>query len=246
MQTRDGFPADWPRAVPAARAFAWYAEAMRLWKRAPFTLCAVGLLALATEFALQLVPEAGMLASKIVAPVVTCGLYVATHALANGGRARVTDALRPFGASAPALAAIVASSLAIFAAEAAVAYAVSGTDLLRATASDSAMDVGPVMLMFAAGTLVSLPFTLVAPCALFDGDGFARAFAVSVRAFTRSVPAFLLYGALSYALLVIGIVTFALGLVIVLPLWATSSYAAWRDLTAHARHTPDQPRPNVA
>ena len=122
---------------------------------------------------------------------------------------------------------------------------ISGANLLRAGASDAGMDVGSVMLMFAVGTLVSLPFTLVAPCVLFDGDGFTRSFAVSVRAFTRNAPAFLLYGALSYALLVIGIATFALGLVIVLPLWATSSYAAWRELTAHAPDTQDQPRPNV-
>jgi uncharacterized membrane protein len=39
-----------------------------------------------------------------------------------------------------------------------------------------------------------------------------------------------LYGLLSYALLVLGLLTLGLGLLIVLPLWATSSYVAWRDL----------------
>jgi uncharacterized membrane protein len=217
------------REVPAGRALAWYAEAMRLWKRAPFTLCLLGFLALATELLLQLVPEAGMLASKVLAPIVTCGLYVATHALAGGGRARVSDAWRPFTASAAAISAIVVSSLLIFAAEALAAYLVADTNLLRAGIS-TPMEVATVLLMFAAGMLVSLPFTLVPLCALLDGDGFARSFRRSIDAFARNVPAFLLYGVLSYALLLVGIATAGVALVIVLPLWATSSYAAWRDL----------------
>jgi uncharacterized membrane protein len=218
------------RAVPASHALAWYAEAMRLWKRAPFTLCMLGFLSLASELVLQLVPDAGMLASKVLAPIVTCGLYIATHALATGGRARVTDALRPFAASAAAIAAIVVSSLLIFAAEALCAYLVADANLLRAGASDAGMSVATVLLMFAAGVLVSLPFTLVPLCALLDSDGFVRSFSASFEAFARNVPAFLLYGVVSYALLLIGVATAGLALVIVLPLWATSSYAAWRDL----------------
>jgi hypothetical protein len=218
------------RAVPATRALAWYVEAMRLWKRAPFTLCALGFFSLASEFALQLIPDAGMLASKVLAPLVTCGMFIAAHSLATGGRAHVTDALRPFAASAAAIAAIVVSSLAVFAAEALAAYVAADVNLLRAGASDAGMDVTAVLLMFAVGVLVSLPFTLVALCALLDGAGFASSFRASFAAFTRNVPAFLLYGVLSYALLLIGIATVGLGLIVVLPLWATSSYAAWRDL----------------
>lgn len=224
---RDG---DYPRAVPAARALAWYAEAMRLWKRAPFTLCALGALSLASEFVLQLVPEAGMLASKIVAPLVTCGLYIAADALASGGRAHISDALKPFSASPAAIAAIVLSSIAIFAAEALVAYAAADVNLLRAGTGDAGMDVATVMVMFAVGMLVSLPFTLLPLCALLDGDGFTQSLRISIAAFARNVPAFLVYGVLSFALLVVGIATFALGLAIVVPLWATSAYAAWRDL----------------
>ena len=208
----------------------WYADAMRLWKRAPFTFCALGFLALASEFALQLIPDAGMLASKIIVPIITCGLYVSAHSLATGGRARITDALRPFAASAPAIAAIVVASLAVFVAQASTAYVASGADLFTASASGAGMDFTAVLLMFAVGMLVSLPFTMVALCALLDDDGFAASFTASFAAFNRNVPAFLFYGVLSYALLLIGIATLGVGLVIVLPLWATSSYAAWRDI----------------
>lgn len=220
-------PAD-VRRVTARRALDWYADAMRLWKRAPATLSALAFLALASEFLLQLVPEAGMLASKVFAPIVACGLFVATDAVGRGGRARLTDVLRPFAASAAAIAAIVVSNLLVFAAEAGAAWAVAGVDLLRDP--DGGMAQGDVLVMFAVGMLASLPLTLVPLCALLDGDGFVGAFDVSIAAFRGNVAAFVLYGVLSYALLVLGLLTLGLGLLIVLPLWATSSYAAWRDL----------------
>lgn len=218
------------RRVPAGRALDWYGDAIRLWKGSPLTLCALGFIALATELALQLIPDAGVLASKVLAPIVACGLFVGTHAVAGGGRARLGDALRPFAASAPAIAAIVVSSLLVFAAEAGAAWAIAGVNLLRAGTGDAGIDEPGVFLMFAVGMLASLPFTLIPMSALFDRAGFVEAFDVSVAAFVHNVPAFLLYGVLSYLLLVVGLLTYGLGLLIVMPLWATSAYAAWRDL----------------
>jgi hypothetical protein len=227
------------RRVPLRRALDWYAEAMRLWKRAPATLCALAFLALGSEFLLQLVPEAGMLASKVFAPIVACGLFIATDAVARGGRARIGDVLRPFAASAAAIAAIVVSNLLVFAAEAGAAWAIADVDLLRNP--DGGMTQGDVLLMFAVGMLVSLPLTLVPLCGLFDGKGFTAAFDVSIAAFRENVAAFVLYGLLSYALLVLGLLTLGLGLLVVLPLWATSSYAAWRDLVPSTAPAPAPP-----
>ena len=42
----------------------------------------------------------------------------------------------------------------------------------------------------------------------------------------------LIYGALSLALLVLGWATYGVGLVLALPWWAASSYAAWKDVFA--------------
>jgi uncharacterized membrane protein len=40
----------------------------------------------------------------------------------------------------------------------------------------------------------------------------------------------LVYGALSLALLLFGLLTSGIGLLLVLPWWAASSYAAWKDI----------------
>ena len=49
------------RAVPAVHAFAWYREAMRLWKRGPATFAVLALATMAVEFTLNLIPSGGVL-----------------------------------------------------------------------------------------------------------------------------------------------------------------------------------------
>jgi uncharacterized membrane protein len=72
--------------------------------------------------------------------------------------------------------------------------------------------------------------SLVPLAALFGGAGFVASFAISGAAFVRNAGAFLVYGALAFALLAIGLMTLGIGLVIALPLIACATYAAWRDL----------------
>ena len=49
-----------PRPVPIMRAFAWYEEAMGLFKRAPLMWCLLGLLTLVSEFGLEFIPGIGV------------------------------------------------------------------------------------------------------------------------------------------------------------------------------------------
>jgi len=65
---------------------------------------------------------------------------------------------------------------------------------------------------------------------LFDGAGFRSAFAHSLAAFTRNPVALLLFGALSFALLMLGLATSGIGLLLALPWSAAASYAAWKDI----------------
>jgi len=67
---------------------------------------------------------------------------------------------------------------------------------------------------------------------LFDGAGVAEAFTESWQGFARNLAPMLLYGVLSLALLVLGWATYGVGLVLALPWWAASSYAAWKDVFA--------------
>lgn len=217
-------------AVPASRALVWYAEAMRLWKVGPMTLSLLGVLAILSQVALELWPEVGTLVSKIVVPLIACGMLYGADAAATGAKPKLAHAFAAFGAPAGAIAAVLVSSALTFAAEWFAADALAGVNLLRPASPAPDLDAGTVLAIYAAGILVSLPMSLVPLAALFGGAGFGASFAISGTAFVRQPGAFLLYGAIAFALLAVGLLTMGIGLVIALPLIACATYAAWRDL----------------
>ena len=56
------------------------------------------------------------------------------------------------------------------------------------------------------------------------------AFAASWQAFVLNTLPLLAYAAASLVLLAFGLATMGLGLVLALPLWVASTYAAWKDI----------------
>jgi len=203
---------------------------MRLWKVGPLTLSLLGVLTVVSQIVLELWPEIGPLVSKIVVPLIACGMLFGAHEAASGGTPRLAHALAAFRAPAGAIAAILVSSSLTFAAEWIAADALAGVNLLRPGDPTPDLDATTVLAIYAAGILVSLPMSLVPLAALFGGAGFAASFALSGAAFARHSSAFALYGAIALALLALGLLTFGIGLVIALPLIACATYAAWRDL----------------
>ena len=98
-------------------------------------------------------------------------------------------------------------------------------------ADDAAtMSAGVLVVTYAAGILASLPIMFVPFVALFDGGSFRAAFAQSLAAFNRNPGALLLFGALSFLLLMVGLATSGVGLLLALPWSAAASYAAWKEI----------------
>lgn len=218
------------RIVPARRALDWYGEAMRLFNRHPLRFVGLAVALIAAELLLGAIPVAGRPLANVVVPILACGLLYASLAVDRGDRPRAAHLVAPFAAPVNALAAVILSALAVFLAEWVVAWRASGVNLLDA-GSEVGLSVGDVMLVYTVGVIVSLPLTLVPMFALFEGAGIGEAFGASVAAFGRNARAFFVFGAAALALLGLAIVTMGILLPVVLPLWAASSYAAWKDLT---------------
>jgi uncharacterized membrane protein len=89
---------------------------------------------------------------------------------------------------------------------------------------------GTLVVTYAAGIVASLPLTFVPFAVLFDGASFRDAFAESAAAFTRNVGPLLVYGLLSFLLLMVGLATSGIGLLLALPWSAAASYAAWKEI----------------
>ena len=210
-------------------ALAWYQDALRLVKRAPAMWGALAFLTLATEIALELVPEVGPMLGKIVVPLVACGMLYAAAAADRGEAPALRHAVAAFRASAPAIVAVVAAGLLTFAAEAFAAWWVADANLL-APAAGAELAPAAVVGIYAIGILASLPVAFVPFHVLLEDVGPGPAFRASWTAFVLNTGPLLVYSAASLVLLGVGIATMGIGLVIVLPLWAASSYAAWKDV----------------
>jgi uncharacterized membrane protein len=218
------------RAVPMQHAFAWYRDAMRLWKRGPATFCVIALVILVANLVLALVPVVGTVLAQLLLPLIECGLLYASLAADRGDRPRLRQLVAIVAAAPRAQAAVITASLLVFAAEALVANAVGGANMLAPASNAESISNATLVVTYVSGIVVSLPLTFVPFAALFDGEGFRAAFAQSGAAFTRNIAPLLLYGALSFVLLMIGLATNGVGLLLALPWSAAASYAAWKDV----------------
>ena len=220
------------RAVGVRHAFAWYAEAMRLWRVSPGMFAVLAGVAIGAEVLLPLIPTAGVLLAQLVVPLLQCALLYASLAADRGDRPRLRHLLAIVGAPVRAQAAVVVGSLAAFAGQAFAANALAGIDLFAPNPFDAPIPAMTLVSIVAAGLVVSLPFTFVPLIALFDDAGFAASFRGSLAAFARNPLPLLVYAVLSLGLFVFGLVTSGLGLLLAAPWLAASSYAAWKDVFA--------------
>lgn len=202
---------------------------MLLWKRGPFGFSALALCILAANLALNLLPAIGIAIGQGLIPLAECSLLYASLAADRGDRPRLRHLAAIAGASPGALAAVVVAGAAVFGAEALVALEFGSINMM-APATDLPVSASALIVTYAAGMLVSLPLTFVPFAALFDGLSFGEAFAQSFTAFARNPAPLLVYGALSFGLLMLGLLTNGLGLLLALPWSAVASYAAWKDI----------------
>jgi hypothetical protein len=219
-----------PRIVPWRHAFAWYEEAMRLLKRAPMTWVALAIATIMSELLLKAIPGAGSLLSEAVTPLVTCGLFYAGAETDRGTTPSLLLAVRAFRAPLGAIAAVIVSALLTLGAEAFAAWWIADVNLFDTDNSLANLSTAAITGIHTIGILASLPVMFVAFHVLFEKVEPRAAFVASWRAFVLNTLPLLVYGAASLVLLGFGLLTLGFGLVIALPLWAASSYAAWKDI----------------
>ena len=221
-----------PHAVPLRHALTWFEEALRLFKRGPGSWIGLAVLTMLAELAFQLLPDPWPLLSTVVAPLVGCGLLLAAVAADRHMPPKLAYAWTAFRAPTHAVLAIVLASLVTWAAEALAAWWIADANLLVAHGDADDLTIAARLGIYAIGVLASLPVTFVPFHVLFEPVGLGEAFAASWEAFVLNTGPLLVYAGVSLLLLVFGMLTMSLGLVIVLPLWAASSYVAWRDVFA--------------
>jgi uncharacterized membrane protein len=117
-----------------------------------------------------------------------------------------------------------------FAAEAFAAWWIADTNLLDRAGVAAELRPAALLGIYTIGILASLPIMFVPFHALLERVSPGAAFVASWNAFALNTLPLLVYAAASLVLLGFGLATMGLGLVLALPLWAASSYAAWKDI----------------
>jgi hypothetical protein len=219
-----------PRAVPASHAFRWYEDALRLFKQAPGTWIGLALIAVATEFLLSPIPVAGAVLSELITPVVACGLVYAAAVTDRGDAPSLRFSVAALGIPAGALIAVIAASALPSMLQALAAWWLADVNVFGADTKMTELPAVTLIGIHAIGILVSLPFTFVPYHVLLERVMPRAAFTASLNGFAINALPLLAYSAVSLVLLGFCILTSGLGLVLALPLWAASGYAAWKDI----------------
>lgn len=211
---------------------------MRLWKRGPASFAAIAFVVLVVSIVFEPIPWAGLIAATLVAPLLATGLLFACLAADRGEGPRIRQLLAILAAPRRAQVAVIIAGLAVFGAEAVVAWTLAEANLLMPLADTSRLTAGVIVAIYSAGVAASLPVTFVPFAALFDGEGIGRAFAVSWRAFALNLPALALLALYSLVLLMLGLATMGAGLVLALPWISAATFSAWKDIFALTGETP--------
>lgn len=222
-----------PARSPGRVLAAWTLGAWHLFRAAPLRILALSLLPIVVEAVVQLVPHAGIGASKLLTPFASAWVLMMLDRKARSGRFSPAAAGRAWAARLPQLLLLSLVMAGVFVAQLLVAAAIGGSAQAMALGSGdmAAIRLGHAELaaILASGAVIGLPLMFAGPRVVLDSVGVLDAITQSIRAVCRHWrPAALLTGALAVA--IGALVSAPLLLLVVLPAGLCIGYASYRDV----------------
>lgn len=223
----------------------WIADAFGLFRRNPLIWIALNLALVLIALALGAIPVLGSYLIYLLTPIFLAGMMSGCREVQRGGEVEIAHLFRGFVDNAAQLVTLGGVYLVGNVVVAGIAMALGGVELqevLRA-AAEGRTDVDPqianrasLAVLVAAALFVPLAMALwFAPAlVMLDRVPAWRALNLSMQACLANLLAFLLYGAIMTALLVLAMLPALVGLVLWLPLAVISTYTAYVDVFAAA------------
>lgn len=219
---------------PAGQVFAdWMLGAWRLFRSAPVRIFALSLFPILVEAALQVLPDVGIVVSKLLTPLASAWVLATLDRKARTGIFAPAQAVRLWVTRLPQLLLVSLLLAGVFVFQLSITAAIGGTGqaLALALGDVAGMNLSRTGLaaILAAGVLPGSLLMFVGPRVLLDGVDVATALGESLRTVGRYWrPVTLL--ALLFAALVASLLWVPLLLLVLLPFATCVGYAAYRDV----------------
>jgi len=224
--------------LPAGRAFGWIAESFRMFRRRPLQW--IGLCAgwIGITFGLLLIPFLGGVVANFLQPVFFASFAIAAYKQSAGEPITMSDLFSGFRRNFRALvnlgALLLLAEIAIFALMAWMGMPIAGEGEQSFTVQEYVealrgkewiLATGFVLTVIVKGALWFAP-----PLIAFHDMTMAQAIRWSVYAAISNLGAMIVYGLVLGAGIVLGIATWGLGLFIVIPVMAISTFVGYREV----------------
>jgi uncharacterized membrane protein len=225
--------------LKAARGASWLAEAFKLFRQAPvqwMSLCAGWI---AMTFALILIPFLGGVIASFLQPVFFASFAIAAYKQSAGERLMMADLFAGFRRNMRALvnlgALLLLAEIAIFALMALLGFpvATSGDSSTFTLAEYVELLKGKEWILatgFLLTVLVKGAVWFAPPLIAFHGMSTVQAMRWSLYASISNLGTMIVYGASLMAIFFVAIIPWGIGLLVVIPMMAISTYIGYREV----------------
>lgn len=236
------------RAVPVGQGMAWIRRGWALFTQAPLMWIVSLVLVFVIFLLLNFVPLIGTLAANVMIGLLAGGLMLGAHAQHGGRKFAVSDLFSGFQAPhmMPLLivGAIYAAALfvltllaagmfiAILGASGAAGALMSGDSsaIMGLIAGATIGSILVLLMVMAIAVPIFMAYWFAPALVVLQGVAPSDALKASFSACLKNFMPFLVYGLVFLVLFVVGSLPLGLGLLVVVPLMYTSTYAAYRDV----------------
>lgn len=224
--------------LTASRGAQWIAESFRLFRSAPLAWIALCAAWLSITLALIMIPFLGGVLANFLQPVFFASFAIAAFRQAAGERVTIADLFGGFRRNVRALvnlgALLLIVEIGIFALMALLGLPVGGpadqpftveeyVEMLKG--KEWILAVGFLLTMIVKGALWFAP-----PLIAFHDMSTLHAIRWSVYAALANLGAMMVYGSLLLGLFFVGLIPWAVGLVVVVPLMVISTFVGYREV----------------
>jgi len=225
------------RQVAAGNGWGWIAEGFALFKQSPVIWIALFFIYLLAAMVLTYIPVVGPIVLNLLAPVFAAGFMAGCRALESGEELEINHLFAGFGRNTAQLVTVggvyLAGIIIVVGAIFAGGFAMHGMPGSDGQAMAGVPGTG-VLLATLLGSLLIIPLLMAywfAPALVFFHDLSAlQAMKLSFSACLHNIPAFLVYGLISTALMLVAVIPLGLGLLVMIPTMTASLYVSYRDV----------------